>query len=138
MHVQRRREWMHVTSTGSLTHYQVHPSRGHEALDAIGILAHFTGTSVHDGWATYFLYPCKHALCLVHVLRDLTYLAEELGLWWAAKLPLSAQEAGFLWTLSRPVQQAIPTFGSYRAQTPTFPLSNPLAEIAEVFQFKRQ
>jgi transposase len=86
MYVQRRREWMHVTSTARLTHYQVHRSRGHEALDAIGILAHFTGISVHDGWATYFLYPCTHALCLVHLLRELTYLAEELGLWWAAKM----------------------------------------------------
>ncbi len=86
MYVQCRREWIHVTSTESLTHYQVHPSRGHEVLDAIGILAHFTGTSMHDGWATYFLYACTHALCLVHVLRELTYLVEELGLWWAAKL----------------------------------------------------
>lgn len=86
MYVRRRREWMHVTSTRSLTHYQVHPSRGHEALDAIGILAHFQGVSVHDRWAAYFLYSCKHALCLVHLLRDLTFLSEELGLWWAAKM----------------------------------------------------
>jgi transposase len=86
LYVKNRRAWMHGTSTPRLTHYFVHPSRGHDALDAIGILASFTGVSVHDGWAAYFRYSCQHALCLVHILRELTYLAEELGLWWAAKL----------------------------------------------------
>jgi transposase len=86
LYVKNRRAWMHGTSTPRLTHYFVHLSRGHDALDAIGILASFTGVSVHDAWAAYFRYSCQHALCLVHILRDLTYLAEELGLWWAAKL----------------------------------------------------
>jgi transposase len=86
LYVSGRRCWLHATSTNQLTHYQVHESRGHEALDAIGILADFRGISVHDGWATYFQYDCSHALCLVHILRELTFLAEELGLWWAAKL----------------------------------------------------
>jgi transposase len=61
LYVDGKRHWMHVTSTARLTHYQVHPSRGHEALEAIGILPHFTGTSVHDGWGSYFLYACSHA-----------------------------------------------------------------------------
>ena len=86
MHVQNRRQWMHVTSTPRLTHYQVHTSRGHKALDAIGILPHFTGTSVHDGWEAYSRYACSHAACNVHILRELTALAEEQGWWWAAKL----------------------------------------------------
>ena len=86
MHVENRRQWMHVTSTTRLTHYQVHASRGHKALDAIGILPHFTGTSVHDGWEAYGRYACTHATCNVHILRELTALAEEQGLWWAAKL----------------------------------------------------
>jgi transposase len=80
------RHWMHVTSTPMLTHYQVHSSRGQEALETIGILPRFTGISVHDGWGSYFLYPCRHAACNVHLLRDLTFLAEEQGLWWAAQL----------------------------------------------------
>lgn len=86
LYVQGHRHWLHVTSTDKLTHYQVHRSRGHKALEAIGILPHFQGVSVHDGWGAYFLYSCTHALCGVHLLRDLTFLAEELGLWWAAKL----------------------------------------------------
>jgi transposase len=85
LHVANRRQWMHVTSTTRLTHYQVHASRGHQALDAIGILPHFTGTSVHDGWEAYGQYACAHAACNVHILRELTFLSEEQGLWWAAK-----------------------------------------------------
>jgi transposase len=86
LYVAKRRHWMHVTSTARLTHYQVHPSRGSKALEAIGILPRFLGTSVHDGFGSYFPYPCQHALCNVHLLRELTFLAEEQGLWWAAKL----------------------------------------------------
>jgi transposase len=76
---------MHITCTPTLTHYQVEKSRGHRALEAIEILAHFTGISIHDGWRSYFLYDCEHALCLVHMLRDLVFLAEQ-GLVWADDL----------------------------------------------------
>jgi len=96
LYVTGHRQWMHVTCTPTLTHYGVHASRGHEALDAIGILPRFGGTSVHDGWRSYFLYACAHALCLVHLLRELTFLAEEQGLEWAADLKallLSMKEA---------------------------------------------
>ena len=86
LYVAGHRQWMHVTCTPTLTHYCVHASRGRAALDAIGILPRFGGTSVHDGWRSYFLYACSHALCLVHLLRELTFLAEEQGLAWAADL----------------------------------------------------
>jgi transposase len=85
LRVEGKRHWMHVTCTPTLTHYHVDKSRGKPALDAIGILAHFLGISIHDGWSSYFLYDCEHALCLVHVLRDLVFLAEQ-GLLWADDL----------------------------------------------------
>jgi transposase len=88
LYVKGKRIWWHVTCTPTLTHYQVHSSRGHDALDAIGILAHFTGISVHDAWSAYFLYGCQHSLCCVHILRELTFLSQELGLWWARKMIL--------------------------------------------------
>jgi len=66
--------------------WPVRPKRGKQALDAIGILPCFGGTSVHDGWRSYFLYAYSHALCLVHLLRELTFLAEEQRLEWAADL----------------------------------------------------
>jgi len=39
----------------------------------------FKGISIHDAWGSYFLYDCEHALCLVHLLRDLVFQAEEQG-----------------------------------------------------------
>jgi len=81
-----KRSWMHVTSTKTLTHYHIDTSRGQQALDAIGILAQFKGISIHDRWSSYFLYGCEHALCLVHLLRDLVFLAEEQHAVWAADL----------------------------------------------------
>jgi transposase len=86
LYVKGVRSWLHVACTAQLTHDAVHPKRGKEALDTIGIMPRFQGTSVHDGWRSYFLYACSHALCLVHLVRELTFLAEEQGLSWAADL----------------------------------------------------
>jgi transposase len=84
--VAGKRYWEHVTSTASLTHYHVDQSRGQDALNAIGILPVFKGISIHDAWGSYFLYDCEHALCLVHVLRELVFQAEQQGAVWAADL----------------------------------------------------
>ena len=105
--VAGKRHWMHVTCTAKLTHYQVHASRGQEALKAIGILPSFGGTSVHNGWGSYFRYGCSHAVCNVHLVRELTFLAEEQGASWAAELKAllldmkeateQAREQGKIW-----------------------------------------
>jgi transposase len=78
--------WVHVTATDRLTHYAAHAKRGGEALDAIGILTDFQGTSVHDGWSPYQGYACQHALCNVHHLRELTFVEEELKQPWAGHM----------------------------------------------------
>jgi transposase len=82
--------WAHVASTRQLTHYAIHAQRGSEATDAIGILPAFVGVSVHDGFASYRSYRsyprCRHALCNVHHLRELTYLEEEYRQAWAMDL----------------------------------------------------
>lgn len=88
LHIMGKRYWEHVTCTATLTHYHVDASRGQTALDAIGILPHFQGISIHDGWAAYFLYACEHACCNVHLLRDLVFLAEEQGYVWAQALKI--------------------------------------------------
>ncbi|GHO48557.1 IS66 family transposase [Ktedonospora formicarum] len=69
--------WVHVSATARLTHYACHPKRGGEALDAIGILPTFQDISVRDGWKSYQRYDCAHALCNVHHLRELTFMAEQ-------------------------------------------------------------
>ena len=86
LYVTGKRHWMHVTCTPTLTHYHVDASRGQAALEAIGILARFTGISIHDRWSAYFLYECDHALCLVHLVRELVFLAEEQHVAWATDL----------------------------------------------------
>lgn len=85
-YVMGQRHWVHVSSTATLTHYACHPKRGREAFDAIGILPAFGGVSVHDGWQSYLGYLCEHALCNVHHLRELTFLAEQQQQAWAKAL----------------------------------------------------
>ena len=84
--VQGKRWWLHTASTARLTHYGVHPKRGGEATDAIGVLPGFHGTSVHDGWTPYRRYPCRHALCNAHHLRELAWVEEQDGQPWAAEM----------------------------------------------------
>ncbi|MBW4490699.1 MAG: transposase [Trichocoleus desertorum ATA4-8-CV12] len=55
MRVGAKLIWLHVACSGALAHYFIHPKRGQVAMDAMGILPHFTGTSVHDGWSSYAL-----------------------------------------------------------------------------------
>jgi len=85
--VAGKTNWLHAASTADLTFYAAHAKRGQEALDAIGVLPTFRGRAVHDGWASYWQYPdCAHALCNAHHLRELTFVAEDLGQAWAQDL----------------------------------------------------
>ena len=86
LYVLGKRWWVHATSTRHLTHYAAHPSRGATALQAIGIAPQFDGTSMHDAWSAYFQYEYGHGLCGVHLLRELTFLAEEHACTWANDL----------------------------------------------------
>src|SRR6266849_814754 len=85
--------WAHVASTNRLTHYAIAAKRGTEATDAIGILPGFTGVSVHDGWAPYRHYTqCRHALCNIHHLRELTFVEEQYQQTWATELKALLRE----------------------------------------------
>jgi transposase len=84
-YINGKRAWLHTVSTSELTYYEPHQSRGKKATDAIGILPEFTGTLLHDNWATYFKYQLLlHALCNVHHLRELIALVENDQQQWAA------------------------------------------------------
>src|SRR5262245_8748868 len=88
-----RLAWAQVTSTSRLTHYAIQAKRGREATDAIGILPTYQGVSVHDGWGAYGVYTtCRHALCNVHHLRELTFLEEHYQQTWATDLKALLRE----------------------------------------------
>lgn len=86
LRVASRLHWLHVVSTPRLTWYGVHPKRGSDAIHAFGLLPAFRGRLIHDCWRPYFGLACAHGLCNAHLLRELTFLHEQLGQAWAARL----------------------------------------------------
>lgn len=100
MRVNQQLWWLHVASTNGLTYYFAHPKRGQVAMDEMGILPEFAGKAVHDGWKSYAAYECEHYLCNAHHLRELQFILEQTGQWWAFQLSL------LLVTIHRQVEQA--------------------------------
>jgi transposase len=77
LRINKRLGYVHVASTPHLTHYAAAAHRGHTAMDEINVLPRYRGTCVHDGLLSYSYYnQCRHALCGVHLLRELTYFEE--------------------------------------------------------------
>jgi transposase len=71
-HVGLVKHWVHTLSANLLTLLVVHPKRGIEALRDIGVLDHYRGTIVHDGWAPYDAFAeATHAQCGAHLIRHL-------------------------------------------------------------------
>lgn len=77
LRVNQRLQYVHVASNAKLTHYAAAAHRGRTAIDEINVLPRYRGTCVHDGLLAYTYYDrCRHALCGVHLLRELTYFEE--------------------------------------------------------------
>jgi transposase len=76
--------WLHVAGTERLTSYEIHAKRGHEALEAAGILGMFRGTMVHDHWQPYCPYDaCAQAWCNAHPLRARRFIDTQSHQAWA-------------------------------------------------------
>jgi transposase len=84
LRVEGKLHWTHVASTERATCLEVHPKRGREALDEIGILPERKGIVVHDGYTSYEQYPdAEHARCNAHHLRELAFVEEPYEQEWA-------------------------------------------------------
>jgi len=93
MRCENKTGWIHTASNQTHTLYFYHPKRGNEAIDAMGILPFYKGTSIHDRWSSYDKYDCIHGLCNSHLLRDLKFMHEEMNRPWAEELKELLQHA---------------------------------------------
>jgi transposase len=78
--------WLHVNSTGWLTHLAWHPKRGKQALEAIGIWPRFQGRAMRDRWKSSDHYGCAHSICGAHLLRDCLSVYEQEQQEWASQM----------------------------------------------------
>ena len=70
--VDGRLHWVHCARIGKYTLLMVHPRRGKQAIEAMGVLPSFGGVAVHDAWAPYDTYTAAgHQLCCAHARREL-------------------------------------------------------------------
>ena len=83
INVNGKRMWLHNASSEQWTLFYPHENRGKIAMDEMAVLPNFNGTLVHDHWKPYYRYPCTHALCNSHHLRELTHAHEEDAQLWA-------------------------------------------------------
>lgn len=87
LRVDKKNHWIHVCSAGEITLKFLHPNRGREAIEAIGIIPRYGGVVIHDCWASYLVYEhCGHGLCGSHLLRELTFIVDANGYTWAARM----------------------------------------------------
>jgi transposase len=84
---QKELHWLHSAGNDRFTYLETHHKRGGEAMDVVGILPGFTGTAVHDFWKPYYNYEsCQHAICNVHILRELNGITENFKQTWPGQM----------------------------------------------------
>jgi transposase len=119
LRVAGRLHWLHVATSDRFTALFCHRKRGKEAIDAAGVLPHFTGIVVHDAFAPYARYrAATHALCNAHLLRELIAVVDSH----TAHPPPSSGDVpdGWCWA-----QQIIDALLALKAITDTGTLPDP-------------
>lgn len=93
LRVDKKNHWIHVCSAGEITLKFVHPKRGREAIEAIGVIPRYGGVVIHHCWASYLCYEhCGHGLCGSHLLRELTFIVDANGYAWATNMKRLLQQ----------------------------------------------
>lgn len=93
LRVDKKNQWIHVYSSADITLKCLHPKRGCEAIEDIGIIPRYGGVIIHDCWASYLTYGhCAHGLCGSHILRELTFIVDSNHYAWAGNIKRLLQE----------------------------------------------
>lgn len=75
--VDGRTKWVHSSSNRDFTYLTLSEKRGKDGMDENGVLPDFKGIAVHDCWKAYWRYfEATHAICAVHILRELVGVIE--------------------------------------------------------------
>ena len=88
ININGKNHWLHTAGNDLWTLFFPHEKRGSEAMIAMGVLEHFSGTLCHDHWKPYFHFKCLHSLCNAHHLRELESAWEHDGQKWAKKMQM--------------------------------------------------
>ncbi len=116
--VDGRLAWVHCARTGKYTLLMVHPRRGRQAMEAMGVLPAFAGIAVHDAWGPYDSYTgAGHQLCCAHALRELQAVAD------------CAPEGQWCWAHRD-------TGAGERGEQPRSPFADPAALAAQVHAYR--
>lgn len=87
MRCEKKLQWVHIAASESAALYMIHPKRGQEAMNEMGILPQFHGIAIHDHWFPYFSYEqVVHGLCNAHHLREFTFVYEQEKEEWAKRM----------------------------------------------------
>jgi transposase len=84
--IDKKKEYVHTTSTPHITLLSHHQSRGRIAVDDIGVLKDHKGEKVHDFYSMYFRYGDKHVTCNAHLLRELEFAHVIVKQVWAKEM----------------------------------------------------
>lgn len=79
-------QWLHIAGSVEATLYACCEKRGCDGMDSMGILPHYDGVAIHDGWKAYWKYACGHGLCNAHHLRELKFIIEQYAQGWAKRM----------------------------------------------------
>lgn len=91
--IKKALHWLHAVVTPTLSWMGCHKRRGKIAILALGVLPHFHGKLIHDGWESYRKLTCIHSLCNAHHLRELDALANDHQQSWALEMGKLLREA---------------------------------------------
>lgn len=93
MRVDKKNHWIHVYASGETTLKFLHAKRGKAAVEEINLIPRYSGTIIHDCWASYLSYDhCQHGLCGSHLLRELTFVIESNQYRWATHMKALLKE----------------------------------------------